>query len=127
MTQKPFDPVAAWQDMVQKWEHEINSWSNKMTESEQFSAVMGQATKVSLVAQRAFAEQMESLLRSMNLPSKAQVDSLADRLDAIEDSIDRLRLTIEAQIPVASGSVSSTGTTVPAAPRRTRKPAQDKA
>lgn len=126
MTEKPFDPVAAWQDMVQKWEHEINTWSNKMTESEQFSAVMGQATKVSLVAQRAFAEQMEGLLRSMNLPSKAQVDSLAERLDAIEDSIDRLRLAIEAQNAGTSGSSTAAPANTPA-PRRTRKPPQEKA
>lgn len=126
MTQKPFDPVAAWQDMVQKWEHEINTWSNRMTESEQFGAVMGQATKVSLVAQRAFAEQMESLLRSMNLPSKAQVDSLAERLDAIEDSIDRLRLAVEAQNGAKNATAPSPAPSATPAPRRTRKPAQDK-
>lgn len=96
MSQKPFDPVAAWQDMVQKWEQEINGWSGKLTESEQFGAMIGQMSKVQLVAQRAFAEQMEGLLRNLNLPSKAQVDALSERLDSIEDSIDRVRLAIEA-------------------------------
>jgi SMC interacting uncharacterized protein involved in chromosome segregation len=123
MTQPSLDLVGTWQDMIQKWEQEINSWSGKLTESEQFSAAMGQATKISLVAQRAFGEQMESLLRSMNLPSQAQVNSLAERLDAIEDSIDRLRLALEAQ------NAAATGETQPAAPapRRTRKPPQEPA
>lgn len=120
MTQTPFDLVATWQDMVQKWEHEINTWSGKLTESEQFGAMIGQATKVSLVAQRAFAEQMESVLRSLNLPSKAQVDAMTERLDSIEDSIDRLRLAIEGM----QGNASAPATPEP---RRTRKPAADKA
>ncbi|MFM5930505.1 MAG: poly(R)-hydroxyalkanoic acid synthase subunit PhaE [Novosphingobium sp.] len=111
-----FDPVATWQDMVQKWEHEINSWSGKFTESEQFSAVMGQATKASLYAQKAMAEHMESVLRSLNLPSKTQVEELAERLDAIEESIERLRLALEpgARIPEPESPRPS--------PRRSRKP-----
>lgn len=123
MTDTPFDPVAAWQNMVQKWEQEINTWSGKLTQSEQFSAVMGQATKMSLVAQRAMGEQMESLLRSLNLPSKAQLDALAERLDSIEDSLDRLRLAMESQ----SNGSSSAASDAPPAPKRTRKPPQEKA
>lgn len=120
MTEKPFDPVAQWQQMLQKWEQEINSWSGKLTESEQFSAMVGQASKVQLVAQRAFAEQMETLLGNLNLPSKAQIEALTERLDGLEDSIDRVRLAIEA----LAGKTAA----VPAAPepRRTKKPPQDK-
>ncbi|MDF8334561.1 hypothetical protein [Novosphingobium cyanobacteriorum] len=117
MTDKPFDPVAAWTDMVQKWEHEINSWSGKLTENEQFGAIIGQATKVQLVAQRAFGEQMDTLLRNLNLPSKAQVDQIGERLDAIEDSIDRLRLAIEALAGKAAPPAAAVKE-----PRRTRKP-----
>lgn len=118
MSDKPFDPVAAWADMVQKWEHEINSWSTKLTENEQFGAIIGQATKVQLVAQRAFGEQMETLLRNLNLPSKPQIDQIGERLDAIEDSIDRLRLAIEA----LAGKAAPAAAAAPE-PRRTRKPA----
>ena len=113
-----FDPMAAWQDMVQKWEIEINSWSGKVTESEQFSAMMGQATKMSLAAQKAMGDHMEQLLRSMNLPSKAQIDGLTERLDAVEEALDRLRLAIEngnASAPAAGGNTPQ--------PKRTRKPA----
>lgn len=116
MSQPPFDPVAQWQQMVQKWEQEINSWSGKLTESEQFSAMMGQATKVQLVAQRAFAEQMENLLKNLNLPSKSQVEALSERLDGLEDSIDRVRLAIEA----LAGKTAAAAP--PPEPRRTRKP-----
>lgn len=121
MSKQPFDPFelwsgARWQEMVQKWEQEINGWSGKLTESEQFGAMMGQMTKVQLVAQRAFAEQMESLLRNLNLPSKAQVEALSERLDAIEDSVDRVRLAVEAL------ATKTEATPPPPEPRRTRKP-----
>jgi SMC interacting uncharacterized protein involved in chromosome segregation len=116
MSQTPFDPVAQWQQVVSKWEQEINSWSGKLTESEQFSAMMGQATKVQVVAQRAFAEQMETLLKNLNLPSKAQVEALSERLDGLEDSIDRVRLAIEALAGKAAAVPA------PAEPRRTKQP-----
>lgn len=121
MSQKPaFDPAAAWADMVQKWEHEINTWSGKLTESEQFGAILGQATKVQIAAQRAFGDQMEGLLKQLNLPSKAQVEALSERLDAIEESLDRLRLSLE-----KSENASSAKEARPA-PRRTRKPSAPK-
>lgn len=117
MAQPPsFDPAAAWADMVQKWEHEINSWSGKVTESEQFGALLGQATKVQLGAQKIFGEQMESLLKQLNLPSKAQLEALSERLDAIEESLDRLRLSIE-----QAAAPAPTQAARPAS-RRTRKP-----
>lgn len=121
MNQTPFDPIAQWQKMVSQWEQEINTWSGKLTESEQFSAMMGQATKVQAVAQRAFADQMESLLKNLNLPSKAQVEALAERLDGLEDSIDRVRLAIEA--------LAGKAAMAPAAPepRRTKQPPKPKA
>jgi SMC interacting uncharacterized protein involved in chromosome segregation len=117
MNQKStFDPVATWQDMLQKWEIEVNSWSGKLTETEQFGAVMGQAAQMSLVAQKALTDRMETLLRSLNLPSKTQVEALGERLDAIEEAIERLRLSLEpgAAIPEPPGAAP--------APRRTRKP-----
>lgn len=108
-----FDPVATWQEMLQKWEIEINNWSGKLTESEQFGAIMGQATKMNLAAQKAIGDQTEQFLRSMNLPSKSQIDGLAERMDAIEESLDRLRLAIEQK-----GSASNPTPQ----PKRTRKP-----
>lgn len=115
MAKSGFDPVAAWQEAVQKWEQEINQWSSQFTESEQFSALMGQATKMSLVAQRALADQMETFFKSLNLPTKTQVDEIAERLDAMQESIDSLRLAIERVSPAADGAAA-------ARPRRTRKP-----
>lgn len=115
MSEKAFDPVAAWQQMLQKWEHEVNSWSGTVTSREEFGAAMGQLTNFNLAMQKALGERMEDTLRSLNLPSKRQVDGLAERLDAIEESIERLRLALApgATIPVPERRPE---------PRRSRKP-----
>jgi polyhydroxyalkanoate synthesis regulator phasin len=115
MNQPSFDPVAAWQQMVQSWEREINEWSGKVTSRDEFSAVMGQISTVSLAAQKALADRMENTLRQLNLPSKGQIDALAERLDAIEEAITRLRLALEpgATIPAAASAPK---------PARSRKP-----
>ncbi|MCJ2176957.1 hypothetical protein [Novosphingobium album (ex Hu et al. 2023)] len=117
MTISAFDPIAAWQKMIQDWEAEINAWSGRLTESEQFSAVLGQTSKMIVVAQKAMTEQLEGLLQSLNLPSKTQVEALADRLDSIEDSIAQLRIALD--------KLANDGTPTPVKtePRRTRVPA----
>ena len=114
---KPFDPVAQWQEFVQKWEHEVNAWSGKLTEREEFSAIIGQATKMQFVAQKALTDRMEETLRSLNLPSKRQVDELGERLDAIEESIEKLRLAL-----VPGATVAEPAPAAPE-PKRSRKPA----
>ncbi|BEV00979.1 hypothetical protein [Novosphingobium olei] len=121
MTDKPFDPVAAWADMVQKWEQEINGWSAKMTDNEQFGALVGNVSRIQLVVQRMVAEQMESMLTTLAMPTKAQVEELAERMAGIEDSIDRLRLAIEARV-LAQGNAPVDAAPAPVEPKRTRKP-----
>lgn len=110
MSDKPFDPMAAWQDMLRQWEIQTNDWSGKLTETEGFSAAMNQLHKSTVLAQKTFAETTEKLLKSLNLPSKTQLDTVLERLDAIEEEIARLRLSLGQQ-PGARP-----------APKRTRKP-----
>lgn len=115
MDRKPpaFDPTATWQDFVKRWEQEVNEWSGKLTETEQFGSIMGQATKVQILAQKSFSEHMEKVLRSLNLPTREQVDALGSRLADIEAQIEALRLALSAAAP--------TDTARPKPPR-TRKP-----
>ena len=76
MTDKQFNPFEAWQEIVQRWEHELNAWSGQITKSEEFGALIGQATKATIYAQKAMAEQTEAVLRSLNLPSKSQIEEI---------------------------------------------------
>lgn len=117
MANDVYDPIAAWQKMIQDWENQINAWSGQFTQSEQFSAVMGQATKMMVVAQKTMTEQLEGLLQSLNLPSKTQIETLADRLDSIEDSIAQLRIALDKLANEAAPTPAKVE------PRRTRVPA----
>jgi polyhydroxyalkanoate synthesis regulator phasin len=116
MDKNAFDPMAAWQKMVQDWEHQINSWSGKMTETEEFSSVMGQMTKVMMVTQKQASDQMEAFIQSLNMPTKTQLEAMTDRLDAIEDSITQLRIALE-KLPQQDAPAARK-----AEPRRTRVP-----
>lgn len=113
MTDKQFNPIEAWQQIVQRWETELNEWSGQITKSEEFSALIGQATKATIYAQKTMAEQTEAVLRSLNLPSKSQIDEISERLAVIEDHLAQLKLAVKErnQSPAAPE------------PRRTRKPA----
>lgn len=115
MAGKPssFDPTAAWAEFVQRWEREINDWSGKLTETEQFGSMMGQATKVQILVQKSFNDHMEKTLKALNLPTREQVDALGSRLADIEAQIEALRLSLNASSPPASDRPQ---------PRRTRKP-----
>ncbi|MDR7101361.1 hypothetical protein [Croceicoccus sp. BE223] len=112
----PFNPLAAWQEAIQKWEHELNAWSGQFTSSEEFGALIGQATKATVIAQKAMAEQTEAVLRSLNLPSKSQIEEVSERLAVIEDHLAQMRLQL--------ARFDSSAAPTPAAPepRRTRKP-----
>ncbi|WP_066553337.1 hypothetical protein [Croceicoccus bisphenolivorans] len=115
MSEKSFDPVAEWQSFVQRWEQEINAWSGQLTGSEEFSALMGQATKMTVLGQKAMAEQTEAILKTLNLPTKSQLEELGTRLDAIEDQIVQIRLLIE-------GGKATPVKPARAEPTRTRQP-----
>jgi SMC interacting uncharacterized protein involved in chromosome segregation len=112
-SKKPFDPTVEWQQFVQRTEHKINELSGKVTKTENFVKVVTQAGKLSTLGQRVISNRMESALKSLSLPSKSQVAGLADRLDRIEATLDRLRLAVEAQ--------GETSDPVPR-PRRTLQP-----
>ncbi len=113
----PFNPLAAWQGAIQKWEHELNAWSGQFTSSEEFGALVGQATKATVIAQKAMAEQTESVLRSLNMPSKSQIDEISERLAVIEDHLAQIRLQLGQSEKGAAPQAASAPE-----PRRTRRP-----
>jgi ubiquinone biosynthesis protein UbiJ len=94
MADLPFDPVATWQKLVSDWEKQINEASARVTGTEQYSLAMNQAAKVSATVRQQFDRQVEEFLKAIHLPSKADVAGIHDRLAAIEDAIEQLRLAL---------------------------------
>ena len=120
MASKSNDPVALWQSMIGEMEKGFNAFANQAMSSPEFSKAMNQAGGASAGAQKQFAEFMEKYLLSMNLPSRAQMIGMAERLQGIEGQLNEIRATLR-QMNVSSDTSSYAG--APRPPRTKRPPA----
>jgi hypothetical protein len=120
MADKSNDPVAIWQNMIGEMEKGFNSFANKAMESPEFSKVMNQVGGATAGAQKQLGELMEKYLVGMNLPSRAQMVSMAERLQSIEGQLNEIKALLH---QVRNNSAAPEGG-YPAAPRppRTRRP-----
>jgi hypothetical protein len=119
MADKSNDPVALWQAMIGEMEKGFNAFANQAMTSPEFSKVMNQAGGVSAGAQKQFSELMEKYLLSMNLPSRAQMVGMAERLQSIEGQLNEIKAML-GQMNAASGGTS--GYAGVARPPRTKRP-----
>src|ERR1700691_4121001 len=94
MADKSNDPVALWQNMVGEMEKGFNAFANQAMASPQFSKVVNQVGGATAGAQKQLGDLMEKYLVSMNLPSRAQMVSMAERLQSIGGQVkkDKRRL-----------------------------------
>jgi SMC interacting uncharacterized protein involved in chromosome segregation len=119
MADKSNDPVALWQTMIGEMEKGFNAFANQAMSSPEFSKAMNQAGGASAGAQKQFAEFMEKYLLSMNLPSRAQMVGMAERLQSIEGQLNEIKAMLH-QMNAASGGTS--GHAGVARPPRTKRP-----
>src|SRR5476649_1927964 len=91
MADKSNDPVAMWQSMIGEMEKGFNSFANQAMTSPEFSKVMNQVGGVTAGAQKQLGELMEKYLVSMNLPSRAQMVGMAERIQSIEGQLNEIR------------------------------------
>src|ERR1700736_4790619 len=120
MADKSNDPVAIWQNMVGEMEKGFNAFANKAMESPEFSKVVNQVGGVSAGAQKQLGDMMEKYLAGLNLPSRAQMVSMAERLQSIEGQLNEIKALLH-QVHSNSGA---RGGGYPPAPKppRTRRP-----
>src|ERR1700674_4588944 len=120
MADKGNDPAVIWQTMIGEMEKGFNSFANQAMASPEFSKVVNQVGGVTAGAQKQLGELMEKYLLSMNLPSRAQMVSMAERLASIEGQLNE----IKALLHQVHGQSAAPGGGVAAAPRppRTKRP-----
>ena len=120
MADKSNDPVVLWQTMVGEMEKGFNAFANRAMASPEFSKVVNQVGGTAAGAQKQLGELMEKYLVSMNLPSRAQMVSMAERLQSIEGQLNEIKALLH---QVHSNSAAPGGG-FPTAPRppRTRRP-----
>ncbi len=119
MSDKPTDPVQVWHTMLAEMEKGFNAMANQVMGSEQFSKVTHQFTGASVGAQKTVGDLMERYLVSMNLPSRAQMVSMGDRLQSIESQLNEIRALLNR----VHADVASQGNGLAAPkPPRTKQP-----
>jgi len=120
MADKSNDPVAMWQNMIGEMEKGFNSFANQAMASPEFSKAMNQVGGATAGAQKQLGELMEKYLVSMNLPSRAQMVSMAERLQSIEGQLNEIKAVLH---QMNSNSASPAGGYAGAPrPPRTKKP-----
>ena len=118
MADKSNDPVAIWHTMIGEMEKGFNSFATRAMESPEFSKVVNQVGGVSAGAQKQFGEMMEKYLVGMNLPSRAQMVGMAERLQGIEGQLNEIKALLQQNNAAAPAG----GYPVAPKPPRTRRP-----
>ncbi len=110
-------PLDAFRDFVGQWERGVNQIANEAMGNEQFSRLMHGATSAAAGAKAGIGEAMERYLATMNLPSRADITSIGERLQAIEAQLNRLTEIVATMATVEAQPIS-----LAAKPKRTRQP-----
>jgi hypothetical protein len=121
MADKGNDPAVIWQTMLGEMEKGFNSFANQAMASPEFSKVMNQVGGVSAGAQKQLGELMEKYLLAMNLPSRAQMAGMAERLQSIEGQLNEIKAMLH---QVHHNSLSPDGLGMPRPPRTRRPPTE---
>jgi SMC interacting uncharacterized protein involved in chromosome segregation len=118
MSDKANDPVQVWHTMLAEMEKGFNAMATQVMGTEQFSRVTHQLTGASVGAQKTIGDLMERYLVNMNLPSRAQMMDMGERLNAIEGQLNE----IKALLNRVHGDASQGGGLSAPMPPRTKQP-----
>ena len=122
MADKGNDPAVIWQTMIGEMEKGFNSFANQAMTSPEFSKVMNQVGGATAGAQRQLGELMEKYLLAMNLPSRAQMVGMAERIQVIEGQLNEIKALLQ---QVHHNSVApESGYGTPRPPRTKRPPSE---
>ena len=120
MADKSNDPVAVWQNMIGEMEKGFNAFANQAMASPEFSKVVNQFGGVTAGAQKQLGDLMEKYLVGMNLPSRAQMASMAERLQSIENQLNEIKALLhQAQ---SNPAAPQGGSAAAPKPPRTKRP-----
>ena len=123
MADKGNDPAVIWQTMIAEMEKGFNSFANQAMASPEFSKMMNQVGGATAGAQKQLGELMEKYLLAMNLPSRAQMVGMAERIQAIEGQLNEIKALLQQVHHNSLAPEGGYGAT-PRPPRTKRPPAQ---
>ena len=115
------DPFAFFREAAAILEKQTNSLSEAVTSKQDFARTTQIATQLQLKSKEAVSQHMARQLEFLNMPTRADVTALGERMSEIEDRLIRIERLLK-DGPGASRSVNQT-----AMPPRTKKPRQQEA
>ena len=115
------DPFAMWREWVSQSERQWNTFLNQAMGSESYSQSVGRFMEFYVAAQKQLGESMGRYLTALNLPTRADLLGLADRLAAIETRLSH----IEAALARDGAGDDAVPTTRPPRTRRPPAPSAD--
>ena len=121
MADKPNDPVQLWHSMLAEMEKGFNAMASQVMGSEQFSKTAHQLTGATVGAQKTMGDMMEKYLVGMNMPSRAQMVSMGERLQSIEGQLNEIKALLH-QVHNNSGALEDGHPAAPSPPRTRRPP-----
>jgi hypothetical protein len=121
MADSTSDPLALWQKMIGEMEKGFNAFANQAMASPQFAKAINQTGGITAGAQKQLSDLMEKYLLTMNLPSRAQMVGMAERLASIEGELNEIRTLLQ-QINGVSGMTRDSIPATPKPPRTKRPP-----
>ncbi|MEW6642376.1 MAG: hypothetical protein AB1586_17855 [Pseudomonadota bacterium] len=120
MSNQSNDPAEIWRTYLAELEKGFNAFANQAMGSREFSRAMNQAGGATFGAQKTLGDLMERYLSSMNLPSRAQLVNMGERLQAIEGQLAEIKILLQ-RVHGDSAAAPAGLTSLPKPPR-TRQP-----
>src|ERR1700750_88236 len=120
MADKGNDPAAVWQTMIGEMEKGFNSFANQAMAAPEFSKVVNQVGGAAAAAQKQLGDLMEKSLVSMNLPSRAQMVGMAERLQSMEGQLNEIKAMLHRM--QRGAGVNDDGSSGAPRPPRTKRP-----
>ena len=122
---KDFDPLAVWRDMLAQWETSVNALANKTMASDEYGSAMHGAMGLTLRMQETIKQFMTAYLAATNLPSRAEVLALGERLGEVEAQLARMNALLQRIADAQQSGAPAAATARPRPPRTKSPPAAE--
>ncbi len=97
---KPFDPIEAWRAMrdagLEAWSRTMEQTVNSEEDARATGAMLDSCLAASAPARDAMQSLMLAALQQLQMPSRSEVASLAERLTSVEMKLDDLDAKMDA-------------------------------
>jgi hypothetical protein len=118
-----FEPLRVWREWYQKSEKSWNDAVTKLLGDDRVAKGAGKYLQEALHTQRMFTDAMAKYLANLNVPSRADILALSDRVGKVEDALAGLQVEIrQLRRALAERGLSSSEEAPPLRPKRTKKP-----